>query len=157
SLLRALDPDAIAAEATGKPRAEAQEVDRVELDAAKKQLIARACAPFDAPALRDALAKAKLDAEQTIDTVTADRVLSQGCDGGAKEKASNLVRSSREYIDAHRAEITALQILYSRPYRQRLTKPLLKELEKKLRDENAAWNEGTLWRAFESTAPGRVR
>ena len=33
------------------------------MDAARKTLAAEACAPFDLPALRDALAKAKQDAE----------------------------------------------------------------------------------------------
>jgi len=42
---------------------------------------------------------------------------------------------------AQQGEITALQILYSRPFKQRLTEPMLKELEKKLRDNHAAWTE----------------
>ncbi|MBI3843801.1 MAG: DEAD/DEAH box helicase family protein [Planctomycetes bacterium] len=157
SLLRAIDPDAIAAEATGKPGATPAEADRESLDAAQRELTTRACAPFDLPALRDALAKAKLEAEQTIDTVTIDTVVSQGFDAAAKEKASSLVKSFRDYIEKHRAEITALQILFSRPYRQRLTEKMLKELERKLRDENAMWNEERLWSAFAATAPDKVK
>lgn len=65
--------------------------------------------------------------------------------------------SFRAYLDAHKEEIAALQILYSRPYAQRLTEPMLKELEKTLRAENAAWNEETLWNAFAVTRPDRVR
>ena len=44
----------------------------------------------------------------------------------------------------HKAEITALQILYSRPYKQRLSEKLLKELEQKLRENHAAWIEDRL-------------
>ncbi len=128
-----------------------------QLAAAKKQLADEACAPFDAPALRDALAKARQDAEQTIDTVTVDTVLSQGFDAAAREKAAKLLSSFREYIERHKAEITALQILYSRPYKQRLTEKMLKELEKKLRDNHAAWTEDRLWDAFAVTAPGKVK
>jgi len=125
--------------------------------AARKLLADEACKPFDLPALRDALAKAKHDAEQTIDTVTLDAVISQGYDAAAKEKAVSLLRSFREYIEKHKAEITALQVLYSRPYAQRLTEPMLKELEKKLKENHAAWTEDRLWDAFAVTAPTKVK
>jgi len=46
---------------------------------------------------------------------------------------------------------------HSRPFAQRLTEPMLKELEKKLRDANATLTEDTLWRAFAATAPEKVK
>ena len=157
TLLRAIDPDAIAERATGKPGASSAKVAPDAMATPRKQVSDEACAPFDVPALRDALAKAKQDAEQTIDTVTVDTVLSQGFDAAAKEKAASLLRSFRDYIEQHKAEIAALQILYSRPFKQRLTEPMLKELEKKLRDDHAAWTEDRLWDAFAVTAPGKVK
>jgi type I restriction enzyme R subunit len=157
TLLRAIDPDAIAERATGRPGASPAEVAPDAMQAARKGLVDEACAPFDVPALRDALAKAKQDAEQTIDITTVDTVRSQGFDAAAKEKASALLRSFRDYIEQHKAEITALQILYSRPFKQRLTEPMLKELEQKLRDNHAAWTEDRLWDAFAVTAPGKVK
>ncbi|MBI4023424.1 MAG: hypothetical protein HY360_00485 [Verrucomicrobia bacterium] len=120
-------------------------------------LILEACIPFDVPALRNALAKAKQDVEQTIDTVTVDTVLSRGFDAAAKAKAESLIKTFRDYIEQHKAEITALQILYSRPHRLRLTESMLKELEKKLRDNHATWTEDRLWDAFAVTAPGKVK
>ncbi len=51
----------------------------------------------------------------------------------------------------------ALQILYSRSYRQRLIETMLKELERKLRDTNATWNEEILWKAFATAAPDKVK
>jgi type I restriction enzyme R subunit len=157
TLLRAIDPDAIAERATGKPGASPAQVAPNAMQAARKGLADEACAPFDVPALRDALAKAKQDAEQTIDTVTVDTVLSRGFDAAAKEKATALLRSFRDYIEQHKAEIAALQILYSRPFKQRLTETMLKELEKKLRDNHAAWTEDRLWDAFAVTAPSKVK
>ncbi len=157
TLLRAIDPNAIAERATGMPGTSPAEVAPDKFEAAKKALVLEACAPFDQPALRDTLVKLKQQNEQTIDTVTADIVTHQGFDAAAKEKAANLLKSFRDYIEQHRAEITALQILYSRPFKQRLTEKMLKELEKKLRDNHAAWTEDNLWNAFAVTAPGKVK
>jgi len=157
ALLKAIDPDAIAERATGKPGASPAEVAPELFTATKKALIHEACAPFEKLPVRDALLHAKQDAEQTIDTVTLDSVTRQGFDAKAKDAAAALTKSFREYVEQHRAEIAALQILYSRPYKQRLTEPMLKELEKKLRDTNANWNEETLWRAFASSSPDRVK
>ncbi|MCK6445340.1 MAG: DEAD/DEAH box helicase family protein [Planctomycetes bacterium] len=156
-LLRALDPDEVAAEATGKPGASPAETTSERFEAAQKKLVDAACAPFDKPALREALALAKKETEQTIDVVTIDEVVYRGFDPAAKEKAASLVRSFREYIEAHRSEIDALKILYSRPYGQRLTESMLKELEKKLRAKDAAFNEELLWSAFAVTRPERVK
>jgi type I restriction enzyme R subunit len=157
NLLNACDPDVIAEKATNKPGAAPQEVAPEKFEAAKKQLILEACAPFDKPALRDTLVKLKQQNEQTIDTVTADVVTHQGFDAAARAQATGLLKSFRDYIEQHKAEITALQILYSRPYKQRLTEKMLKELEKKLRDNHAAWTEDRLWDAFAATAPGKVK
>ncbi len=153
SLLQAIDPDAIAEKATGKPGASPAEVLPEAMTAARKSLADAACAPFDLPALRDALARAKQDAEQTIDTVTVDAVISSGFDAAAKAKAASLVQTFRDYVETHKAEITALQILYSRPYKQRLTENMLKDLEAALKKEPAFGQDpvNVIWRAFEQT------
>jgi len=156
ALLRAFDPDAIAERATGRPGAEPQEVSPEDFKAVQQQLIDEACAPFDKPALRQTLEDLKRETEQTIDIYTPDEVLSQGFDTAAKEKAAGLVHAFRDYLEQHQTEIDALQILYSRPFKQRLTEPMLKELEKKLRDNHAAWTEDRLWDAFAVTVPAKV-
>jgi type I restriction enzyme R subunit len=157
SLLRAIDPDVIAETATGKPGASPDEVAPVLMEKTRQELIAEACKPFDRPTLRDFLAQAKQEAEQIIDVTTIDTITHQGFDDAARQKAAGLVKTFRDYVEQHHAEIAALQILYSRPYRQRLTEPMLKELERKLRDANATWNEETLWQAFAATEPGKVK
>jgi type I restriction enzyme R subunit len=157
SLLDACNPDVVAQKATGTPGASTGEVPEEKLNTARQELVAAACAPFDLPALRETLARAKQEAEQTIDTVTADSIISQGFDSAAKERAASLVKSFRDYIEQHKAEITALQIIYSRPHRQRLTEVMLKELEKKLRENHAAWTEDRLWDACAAAQPEKVK
>src|SRR5207253_4239164 len=115
------------------------------------------CAPFDKVALRETLETLKRETEQALDIYTPDEVLSQGFDAAAKEKAAGLVQAFRDYLSTHQAEIDALQILYSRPYKQRLTEAMLKVLEKKLREKNATWTEDRLWDAFAVTVPEKVR
>ena len=75
----------------------------------------------------------------------------------AKAKAAGLVQAFRDYLEQHQTQIDALQILYSRPFKQRLTEAMLKELEKKLRDTRSTWTEDRLWDAYAVTVPGKVR
>ncbi len=157
ALLRAFDPDSIAEHATGKPGASPDEIAPEKYEATRQELIATACAPFDKPALRETLESLKRETEQALDIYTPDEVLEQGFDAAAKAKAAGLVQAFRDYLAQNQAQIDALQILYSRPYKQRLTEPMLKELEKKLRDTHATWTEDRLWDAFAVTAPGKVK
>jgi type I restriction enzyme, R subunit len=157
ALLRANDPDAIAAQATGDPEADAESVPPEKFEATRQELIAAACAPFDKPALRETIENLKRETEQALDIFTLDEVSSQGFDGAAKDKAAGLVQSFRDYLESHQAEIDALQILYSRPYKQRLTEAMLKELEKNLKKANATWTEDRLWDAYLVTAPANVK
>jgi type I restriction enzyme R subunit len=120
-------------------------------------LITEACAPFDKPALRETLETLKQETEQALDIYTPDEVLEQGFDAAAKAKAAGLVQAFRDYLTQNQSQIDALQILYSRPFQQRLTETMLKELEKKLRDTHATWTEDRLWDAFAVTAPGKVK
>jgi type I restriction enzyme R subunit len=156
-LLRSCDPDIVAEHVTGRKGASREEITDEQFQTGRRELAEQACQPFYNPALRERLENIKRENEQSIDTVTQDVVTFQGFDPAARERAETLVRSFREYIEQHQAQITALQILYSRPYKQRLTEPMLKELEKKLRETNAAWTEDTLWQAHAAIAPERVR
>ena len=157
ALLRANDPDAVAAHATGDPEADAEAVPPEKFETARQQLIAAACAPFDKPVLRETLENVKRETEQALDIFTLDEVSSQGFDAAAKDRAAGLVQSFRDYLESHQAEIDALQILYSRPYKQRLTEAMLKELEKKLQKTNATWTEDRLWDAYLVTTPAKVK
>jgi len=109
------------------------------------------------PDLRNLLKKIQKAADQVIDVVSKDTVLFAGVAPKALQDSQQMAKSFRDYLDTHRAEITALDILYRRPYRQRLTEPMLKELEDKLRHNHAAWTEDRLWDAFAQVTPGKVK
>ncbi|MGQ0444875.1 MAG: type I restriction endonuclease subunit R [Beijerinckiaceae bacterium] len=158
-LLDAIDPDKIAAQAlTVRPEpVEGRIPTKEEFAAAREALAAKACAPFDNPDLRNTLAQLKTQSEQTIDKVTIDKVIEQGFSAAAKEKAESLTRDFRAYIEQHKAEIEALQILYSRPYKKRITEEALKDLEAKLKQASAHWTPDTLWYAYQQLQPSKVK
>jgi type I restriction enzyme R subunit len=56
-------------------------------------------------------------AEQIIDTVTQDQLIEADFSEAARERARGTVESFERFIAEHKDEITALQILYSRPQR----------------------------------------
>ena len=156
-LLAAIDPDRVAEHAATRTGTAIEALSPAQLDAARHDLAVTACRPIDDVTFREALVEAKRLTEQTIDTVTIDRVISAGFDAAAKEKSESLIKSFRDYIETHREKIEALQILYSRPYKQRLTESTLKDLEAKLMRERADWTEDRLWAAFQATMPEKVR
>lgn len=156
ALLRACDPDAIAGKAAGHPEASPAESTPAARDRARADLTLDACRPFDDPDFRAALTRARRDEEQTLDTLSPDTLLYAGRDPAAKERAAALTGSFRDFIEQNREKLDALRILYARPYSLRLTEPMLKALEKSLRDTRAEWTEDRLWAAYAATAPGRV-
>jgi type I restriction enzyme R subunit len=165
ALLDAIDPDQIyrvgaglAATRLGDPGSRPAPTD-ADLAAAQSQLIARAITPLAAsPALRGFL----LEREILIDVVSPDDVIAKGFDADATLRARQLVESFQAFIEQNRDEITALQILYSRPYAQRhLEFSQVRELAERL---NLALGTGeallmteALWRAYTQLEKDRVR
>ncbi|MEI6492008.1 MAG: type I restriction-modification enzyme R subunit C-terminal domain-containing protein [Verrucomicrobiota bacterium] len=156
-MLEAIDPDVIEAKAKeGKPLY--HQPTESELRALRDSVVKTALAPLATnPDLRNLLKKIAKAAEQTIDIISQDSLLYAGPAQTSTQNQAETAKSFRDYIEQHKAEITALQLLYSRPYKQRLTEPMLKELEKKLREQHAAWTEDNLWNAFAAAKPGKVK
>jgi type I restriction enzyme R subunit len=67
------------------------------------------------------------------------------------EGGRDTIRSFRGYIEAHKSEIEALQILYSRPFQKRLTEETLRDFEAKLKPEFGPHPVDSLWTAFEKS------
>jgi len=157
TLLACTNPDNVEAKAKEGKDQYFQPTEK-DLQSAQAKLMQEAAVPLASnPALRQLLIKVHQASEQVIDVITRDRVLFAGATQQTTQNAEQVTKSFRDYIEKHKAEITALQLLYSRPYRHRLTEPMLKELEKKLREEHAAWTEDRLWDAFAAVAQKKVK
>jgi type I restriction enzyme R subunit len=68
-----------------------------------------------------------------------------------------MISSFQEYIEAHKDEIRALQVLYSRPHKERLTFSEVKELARAIERPPQQWTPETLWRAYEVLDQSKVR
>ena len=152
-LVTATDPDAAldaAQKATGL-----EEPPEAAIAQAKKQLLEDAALPFAAnPELRQKLIDIHRSHEQTIDTVSADTLIEAGFTGA---EAATLVQSFQEFIEENRDEITALQVLYERPYSQRLRFTDIKSLAKALESPPRSWTPDRLWHAYQQLEQSNVR
>ncbi len=119
-------------------------------------LVAEAVRPLT-PAVRQQLLDLKKSKEQTIDTVSVDEVLEAGFSTAAKERAQALVTSFETFIKEHKDEITALQVLYSKPHGRRLTFEDIKALAETIQAPPRQWTPQRLWQAYETLFTSRVR
>ncbi len=88
--------------------------------------------------------------EQVIDSVNIDTVINIGWDKEQKEKAELLVRDFKDWMEAHKDEILALQIYYNQPYRRReLTFGMIKDLLDKLKTDKPLLAPLRVWSAYE--------
>jgi type I restriction enzyme R subunit len=156
ALVDALDPD-VQLEAARQATEEA-EPPTPAVEEAAAQLLAEAAQPIAAnPDLRTKLIELKQSYEQTIDTTSVDTVLKAGYSEEATKAARGIVRDFEEFIREHRDEIDALQILFSRPHRRRLTFEQVRELAEAIKRPPRQWTPEVLWEAYERLDRSKVR
>ena len=154
-LVDALDPDeqAAATVAAGKS---ADDPEAVAATAAA--MLTYALEPLATnPDLRQAILDVRKSYEQTIDEVSIDELIFAGHSAEAREKAAEMIASFRNYIEEHKDEIRALQVLYSRPHNERLTFSEIKELATAIQRPPHQWTPEVLWRAYEMLDKSKVR
>ena len=158
ALLDAFDPDVIAARAgvllpaDGDPTPDQQ----AALEAAQKELVTAAVAPFHRPEVRDCIENVRRNHEQIIDNVNLDTVLFAGYDVSQEETASRVIRTFREFIQENRDEITALRIIYDQRYKDRpMAIAQLKTLYEKLKVRHITVDR--LWDCYAIKQPDKVK
>lgn len=155
-LLDAVDPDQQTEKAKKLFNTEKPSVDQMKK--AVEELAKKACTPFDSPHLRNTLIEFKKRNEQTIDTVSKDEVLLAGYDVRAKEKAEEIVRTFKKFIDDNEDELTAWQIIYSKPYAKRhVTYEEIKQLAEDIKRPPYNLNQDLVWSAFEKLDKSKVK
>jgi len=72
-------------------------------------------------------------------------------------KARTIVESWAKYVEDNKNEITAIQILYSKPKSIKITYNEIKELAERIKRPNPTWTVNVLWNAYRALEPTRVR
>jgi type I restriction enzyme R subunit len=154
-IVDALDPDL---QLETVKRAGGDPNDEAAVSQMAKEMVAEALKPLSSnPELRTAILDARRSFEQTIDEVSQDTVLFAGHSEEGRERAAELVGSFRQYIEEHKDDIRALQVLYSRPYSERLTFAEIKDLATMIQRPPRQWTPERLWHAYETLDQSKVR
>ena len=162
-LIAALDPDAIqqAALATAKAKGITRTEDTLlpeEIEAARAERVAAACAPFDKPELRDELEAARREREQIIDHINLDQVTFSGFSEQAETQAKAVIQTFADYIQQHKDEIAALGFFYQQPYQRRaLTFDMLEDLHEHLAKPPLMLTTERLWSAYARVQTSAVK
>ena len=155
-LLNACDPDVqieaakTASGVTGAPTEQ-------QIKAAAEQLAQQAVTPFLKAQLRRRILEIRQQNEQTIDRHTIDDVLYAGFDASAVEKAQAKVKDFRAWIEEHKGELTALQVLYAGTRPLKLSLKDLRQLRDALARPPLAATPRQLWRAFQAVEADKVK
>jgi type I restriction enzyme R subunit len=113
--------------------------------------------PLCDPKLRELILALKQQNEQVIDNVTQDELLEANFSEAARERAKQIVTTFEQFIQQHRDEITALQILYNRPTKAPLKFEDVKALADTLHAPPHLWSESQLWQAYAALDKAKVR
>ena len=156
NITEALDPDRHHAEAAAEAEIDYPSPEQVKATA--KRLIAEAVQPIAGNAeLRQKLVDVRRSYEQAIDTSSKDHLISGGYSKESADRARAQTESFRQFIEDHKDAITALQVLYSQPYRGGLTYADVKELSQAIKQPPHRWTTEALWKAYETLDASRVR
>lgn len=159
AMVEALDPDVQRARAREQlgvaPDADLPDE---QVEEARDGLIRDAVKPLAARSdLRGLIEELKSAREQTIDTVSQDALVEAGYDAGAKERALSLVASFEAYLQEHRDEIVALQLLLGSSDGRRPTHDDIRALADAIEAPPRQWTTERLWQAYEALDASHVR
>ena len=155
-LVEAINPDRHV-ERAKQDNPDVAELTEEQVSQAATNLIQEAVQPLHNPDLRNLLVEIKRKNEQTIDNVSQDEVIEAGFSADALDRAKNLVQSFEQFLKDNKDEITALQIIYSKPYKARLQFDDVKELADTIERPPYLWNESQLWQAYAALDKSKVK
>jgi type I restriction enzyme R subunit len=155
-LLDAIDPDVQLEKA--KELFGMEEPSDDQLRKASEELVKSACTLFDDPKFRNTVVDVKKRSEQIIDVVSKDVLIFAGADAQAASRARLMVDSFKRFIEENKDELTALQIIYSKPFGQRhLTYEAIKQLAEAIKKPPYNMTPELLWMAYQQLEKSKVK
>ena len=154
-LLTAYDPDVVESERSAvRGKMVTASPAEIENAIAKKrqETIEAAVALFHSPELRNYIVDVRKKYDQIIDGINIDEITNIGWVKDGEAAAALTIGNFATWTEAHKDEITALQIFYAQPYRRReLTYAMIKTLCEKLKMEQPALSPTTVWSAYQKS------
>jgi len=156
TLLDGIDPDKRVEKA--KEQFHTEEPSNEQIRTVSKQMIDEACKVFDSKNLRKKILDIKSKNEQIIDDVSIDELL----EAGFTEKVQNIdkktIENWSEFIEKNKDQITALDIIYSKPYRMReITFTDIKNLASAIEKPPYNLTPEMVWSAYQRLDKSKVK
>jgi type I restriction enzyme R subunit len=144
-IVDAVDPDTQADAIAAAPGANPAQVINDLIEAAVQPLAA-------SPELRERILEIRASHDIVIDETTPDTLLDAH---GVVDttRARHIVESWRDYLETHREEITAIDVLYRGDGDTRVTFAQLRELAERIKRPPRQWTPDLLWNAYAALAP----
>jgi type I restriction enzyme R subunit len=159
ALVLATDPDRQIEHARGMAGLSSDAFpDATQIECAREEMLTESIIPLASNlTLRTTLIDLQARSEQVIDTLSKDEVLEAGFSAEATERSRKMTQSFRAYLTENPDEITALQVLYSQPYNQRIHYRDIKALANLIEAPPRSWSIDGLWQAYQQLDKTRVR
>jgi len=155
-LLDSYDPDAQIEKAkeiflTDRPTEE-------QIKLAKMDLLQKATLVFDKPDFRNKVIEIKKKNEQIIDRVSIDSIIQTGFAKDRSDAAEKIIKSLKEFMEDYKDEISALQMIYQKPYGMRhFTYNQIKDLAEAIQKPPYHLTTEVIWEAYERLERSKVR
>lgn len=120
-----------------------------QLEITIQRLKQEAVKPFSNPDLRNLLEGLRQQKDIIIDRISKDIIIpSPNPQPEPVDSPETIVKTFEQYIEEHKDEITALQILFNRPYSQRLDLKAIKELAEQIEKPPYHLTKDNVWKAY---------
>lgn len=129
-----------------------------QIKQASKDIIKDACSIFDNAQLRQTILDVKSRREMVIDSNSIDKLIAAGFDREANDASKRVREDFEGFMTKKKAELVALEILYSKPYRIRdLTFEDIKELASKIEEPPLRMDTRLLWSAYKRLEKSKTK
>ncbi|PUB87814.1 MAG: restriction endonuclease subunit R [gamma proteobacterium symbiont of Ctena orbiculata] len=110
--------------------------------------------PFHNPDMRNLIEELRKDTDQLIDD-SADELISAGYD---EEKAEVLIQNWQQFIQDHKNELDAIQLIYQQPYQKRhLSYEQIEKLAEEIQQPPYNLAPIEVWKAYEQLDKNKVK
>ena len=129
-----------------------------QVEDVRKECLRNTCSMFYSPNLRTTILDAKKRSELIIDNISTDVLTHAEFDPRAEELSRKTVTSFKDFVEKHKDELTALRIIYSKPYNIRdITFKDIKDLADAIQMPPYNLTPEHIWEAYQGLEKSRVK